>query len=273
MVLVVGLAVPGGLRAQGRDPGARIMDSGVTTVPDRPLDRAALPAVGPAAALRITSGASARLAERPLPPTLHGLSAAEVRVVVSIEDRVLRVLADGVPVLEAPVGVASGMTLAYADRTWRFRTPRGVRRVLAKSRHPVWRPPQWHYAEVARDYGLSLARMPASGVRISAGRRLTIREGRAGVRAADGSWAPLPLDEHIVFDHTLFVPPPGSLNRRIEGELGAYALDLGDGYLIHGTPDEATVGEASTHGCLRMRAADLAWVYASVPVGARVTIR
>jgi L,D-transpeptidase catalytic domain len=62
-------------------------------------------------------------------------------------------------------------------------------------------------------------------------------------------------------------------HRPAEGELGAFALDLGDGYLIHGTPEESTVGKASTHGCLRMREAELAWVSVSVPVGARVVIR
>ncbi len=49
----------------------------------------------------------------------------------------------------------------------------------------------------------------------------------------------------------------GTAHRRILGELGRYKLDLGDGSLIHGTPDQASVGSATTHGCLRLREADL----------------
>ena len=55
--------------------------------------------------------------------------------------------------------------------------------------------------------------------------------------------------------------------------LGAFRLDLGDGFLIHGTPNEGTVGTASSHGCVRLAGDALAWVYANVPVGAAVVIR
>ena len=67
----------------------------------------------------------------------------------------------------------------------------------------------------------------------------------------------LPLDEEVVFDDTLYMPPLGTKNRRIYGELGSYRLDLGDGYLIHGTPEESTVGDAVTHGCVRLKEEDI----------------
>jgi lipoprotein-anchoring transpeptidase ErfK/SrfK len=82
----------------------------------------------------------------------------------------------------------------------------------------------------------------------------------------------LPDDEEIVFDGTLFVPPFGTANRRIAGELGRYKLDLGDGYLLHGTRDADSVGGASTHGCLRLRADNLELLYRGVPVGTDVYI-
>ena len=65
----------------------------------------------------------------------------------------------------------------------------------------------------------------------------------------------------------------GTADRRIPGQLGAYRLELGDGFLIHGTPFESTVGTASSHGCIRLAGDALAWVYTNVPVGAEVVIR
>jgi lipoprotein-anchoring transpeptidase ErfK/SrfK len=85
-------------------------------------------------------------------------------------------------------------------------------------------------------------------------------------------FAALPVDEHIVFDSTLFVPPFATRNRQVDGELGRFLLDLGDGYLFHGTPYEESIGTAATHGCLRLRDEDIAWLYDQVPIGTRVYI-
>lgn len=41
---------------------------------------------------------------------------------------------------------------------------------------------------------------------------------------------------------------------------------------IHGTPDSEPVGLAASHGCIRMRNADLLELYDAVPVGASVEI-
>ena len=194
------------------------------------------------------------------------------RLVIDIEGRTLAAIRGGDTIFYAPVGVATGMTLSYAGRSWRFTTPRGGRRILRKLADPVWTPPDWHYAEVAREHGLKLAHLPAGGTRLKDGRRLTVKNGLMGLVLPKRGFVPLPLDEHVVFGDRLYVPPLGTKNRRITRELGEYALDLGGGYLIHGTPEEATVGQASTHGCLRMRGFDLEWLYDNVPVGAPVTI-
>lgn len=68
------------------------------------------------------------------------------------------------------------------------------------------------------------------------------------------------------------VPPPEDPSRFVEGELGAYVLNLGDGYLIHGTKREELLGRPASHGCVRVGAEDLARLYAEVPTGTRVFI-
>jgi lipoprotein-anchoring transpeptidase ErfK/SrfK len=68
------------------------------------------------------------------------------------------------------------------------------------------------------------------------------------------------------------IPTPYSEVRYRPGVLGDYALYLSDEIAIHGTEDESTVGRASSHGCLRMRNADIAVVFPLVEVGTRVVI-
>ena len=193
-----------------------------------------------------------------------------MRVVVSIGARNLWVGSGSDTLLNAPVAVGMGRTLSYAGRRWTFSTPIGTRRVLQKRSTPFWRPPDWAYAEVAREHGLKLDRLRGDRpVRLSDGRDLVVRDSLVGVMMPDG-FAPLPVEEHIVFDETLYVPPLGTRNRLIEGELGLYQLDLGEGYLLHGTPHEESIGFATTHGCVRLRGQDIEWLFANVPVGTAV---
>lgn len=78
-------------------------------------------------------------------------------------------------------------------------------------------------------------------------------------------------DWHYV-ERGLPIPPAYSDERYRPGVLGDYALYLSDDIAIHGTDDESTVGRASSHGCLRMRNADIAVVFPLVEVGTRVDI-
>jgi len=195
------------------------------------------------------------------------------RVIVSLFDRTLWVLQGDDTLRVATVAVAKGTELKHGSTKWVFETPRGLRTVLKKDSMPVWVPPDWHYVEVAQEHDLKLARMPKKGgVTLSDGNKLTVRDSTAGVLFRDGTWAPLPIDEEIVFDSTLYIPPVGTKNRQIEGELGRYRLDLGNGYLLHGTPHEETIGTAATHGCIRLKGDDIEWLFANVPIGARVYI-
>jgi len=198
--------------------------------------------------------------------------ASGFRLVVSLQDRHLWAVIGRDTVLSAPVAVAKGTTLEFGKQEWKFDTPRGVRTVLGKEADPIWQPPEWLYAETALEYGLKLGHLTNSrSIKLSDGRLLTVRNGVAGVIEA-GKFAELPVDEHIVFDNTLFVPPMGSKNRKVEGELGKYRLILGEGYLLHGTPYKESIGLAATHGCVRMRDEDIEWLYDHVPVGTKVYI-
>jgi hypothetical protein len=200
--------------------------------------------------------------------------AQPVRLVLSVRARTLWVLAGTDTLRTVTVAVASERVLRYGTRTWRFVMPLGMHTVLGKRVDPVWTPPDWHYIEEATLHHWRVRPLPANGVRLRDGRRLVLRDALVGLlTAGDTTFSPLPEDEHIVFDKVLYIPPLGSRNRRLSGELGRFALDLGDGYLLHGTRDAESIGTAATHGCVRMKADDLEWVFEHVPVGTRLLVR
>lgn len=67
-------------------------------------------------------------------------------------------------------------------------------------------------------------------------------------------------------------PPPNHHSRYERGVLGDYALDLGNGYLIHGTLYQRFIGQSVTHGCIRLNDEDLVAVYNSLVPGSKVYI-
>ena len=66
--------------------------------------------------------------------------------------------------------------------------------------------------------------------------------------------------------------PKKAEERVAPDELGDYAMDLGDGYLIHGTLYERSLGMSVTHGCVRVGAKDLDVVFHAVKIGTPVYI-
>ena len=66
--------------------------------------------------------------------------------------------------------------------------------------------------------------------------------------------------------------PRNRQDRLAPEELGDYAMDLGDGYLIHGTLYERSLGMSVTHGCVRLGAKDLEAVFKAVKIGTPVYI-
>lgn len=194
-------------------------------------------------------------------------------IVISVERRLLWVVLGEDTLLTAPVAVGSGRSLSTEGKRWTFATPRGEASVIAKETDPLWIPPDWHYIELARKLGLRTAQLRrGQSVALSDGGRLVVRGDVVGVVSADSLFAELPRDEEIIFDGVLYTPPFGTRNRRIEGALGPYRLRLSNGVGLHGTPYRETIGEAVTHGCIRMYDDDIAWLYEHIPVGARVVI-
>jgi hypothetical protein len=194
------------------------------------------------------------------------------RLVVDIFAHQLYVIDREDTLYTAPVATAMNATLSYGGKSWRFETPRGVRKVLSKDKDPIWTPPEWHYAEVALEHQLKVRQLQrGQTVRLSDGTKLTTRGDEVGIiEPGEKEFVPLVLDEHIVFDNTIFIPPAGTKHRSIQGELGHFRLALGDGYQLHGTPYSNSIGAAVTHGCIRLRDEDIEWLYDNVPVGTRV---
>lgn len=197
-----------------------------------------------------------------------------IRIDVTLRERTLRVLRGDDTLRVMAVSVASGDTLRHGVRRWRFLLPPGPRIVRAKQMEPIWTPPDWHYAEEAAIQHLALRQFPRAGVRLVGGRRVVLRDSVLGVLTdGDPYFNALPLDEHIVFGNVLYIPPLTSRNRRVAGALGRYALDMGDGYLLHGARDAQSIGTATTHGCVQLADDDLAWLFAVVPLGTHVMVR
>lgn len=224
-------------------------------------------------------GAQTQPADSRPPTTSAAVHAAadasrELRLIVSVARRRLWVVSDSADtLLSTPVAVGSGKALRAGSSVWRFTTPRGIRTVISKEIDPVWIRPDWAYIEVARELQLRIDSVSTHRPRpLPEGAILTLRDATVGVLSADSTFEPCPLDEEIVFGHTLYIPPIGSANRAVHGTLGKYRLNLGDGIGLHGTPDETSIGRAVTHGCLRMAAEPLEWVYNNIPIGTKVYI-
>lgn len=68
------------------------------------------------------------------------------------------------------------------------------------------------------------------------------------------------------------IPGPNDPSRWETGTLGAYKLEIGDGYMIHGTIYKRRMGMSVTHGCIRLLDDDLEAVYKTMEIGSKVYI-
>ena len=68
------------------------------------------------------------------------------------------------------------------------------------------------------------------------------------------------------------IPARNSPQRLVLGILGDYALDLGGGIMLHGTPYEQLLGQRVSHGCIRLSKDGIKTLYDSLPLGAKVYI-
>lgn len=67
-------------------------------------------------------------------------------------------------------------------------------------------------------------------------------------------------------------PSARSAERYDEATLGNYALNIGDGYMLHGTLYQRFIGLPVTHGCVRLGDADLEVIFNTLEKGAKVFI-
>jgi hypothetical protein len=151
---------------------------------------------------------------------LAKLNPGKQYLLINTSDNTFKMIKNGAVFHEGICSTGSYIKLEVEDnKTYKFETPRGVFTVKSKIVDPVWKKPDWAFAE----------------------------EG-------------LPI-------------PPANHDSRFEyGVLGDYALNLGNGYLIHGTLYQRFLGMPVTHGCVRLGDADLEFLYNELPVGAKVFI-
>ena len=198
-------------------------------------------------------------------------------IVVSIEDHRLWYRHGDTVLFTAPVATGSGKILESTGSVsrWRFETPRGRLTVVSRDSNPVWIPPDWYYVEEAIRRGLGIVRLtrgqPLPG---PGGQVLSVIGTDVVRRVKNGKPTPVPATEgkEIVFGGNLVIPPFGTTQRKYVGVLGTHRLNLGNGYALHGTDKPETIGRSVSHGCVRLKSEDIAWLYGNVPVGTPVYI-
>lgn len=158
-----------------------------------------------------------------LPMADEGLPADAPRegtlITVDTEQNVVYLFKDGQLVQKDKAATGMDKVLKKGKRTFVFRTPRGIAKVLRKIVDPIWTKPDWAFIEKGEK-----------------------------------------------------VPPLNSPKRKEKGVLGKYALDLGDGILIHGTRDLDSLGQKASHGCIRLGPTMLEAVYEHADVGTPVYV-
>lgn len=87
-----------------------------------------------------------------------------------------------------------------------------------------------------------------------------------------------PTPRGVFFLNSLLRPPPGSIYGEFTYGLSAYSQVIrnwkGGGIVgIHGTNDPTSIGKRVSHGCIRMRNADIRKLARTLPLGTLVTIR
>ena len=196
-----------------------------------------------------------------------------MRVLVSTETRSLWVLQDTQLIFSAPIAVGRSKRLIYNKKEYDFTTPVGKRKVIGKATSPLWTPPDWHYFEIAVERNLTPVHLKKnSKIQLSDSTRIEVRGNDVGRVNQLGNFWPFTPGNEIIFDGKVFVPPLNTRQRKVPEVLGTHKLDLGNGYLLHGTNEEGSIGEAVSHGCVRMYNEDVERLYEMVPVGTPVYI-
>lgn len=197
-------------------------------------------------------------------------------LVVSIADRRVWFKRGEQTLFTTQVATGSGKVLEREGGVkWKFETPRGRLVVQSKEENPVWVPPDWHFVEQAKKRGLGLVRLTRGmSVPTSEGAVVTVSGSEVVKRFPDGREVPFEVEDgrEIVANGNIIIPPFGTTQRKYEGVLGTHRLNLGDGYALHGTNKPESIGQAVSHGCVRLRNEDIETLHRLVPVGTPIFI-
>ena len=99
--------------------------------------------------------------------------------------------------------------------------------------------------------------------------------GKEGWETPVGEYQVLHMQQNPAWEHpfTGEVIPPGDEENPLGTRWIGFWTD-GDNFIgFHGTPDEASVGEATSHGCIRMYNQDILVLYALVDLGTPVIVK
>ena len=194
---------------------------------------------------------------------IEDLHDSDLVITVSTAENKVYARRNGQLVFEAIASTGKNETL-YADgQTMVFRTPIGRFNIVSKEENPMWVPPDWHYIEEARKYGVGV-------VRLERGRSVGDLYVR-GNNVYSGGFE-LPRGELIFRGGAIVIPPVGTRQRQHPDVLGTHRLNLGDGYALHGTQQVRQLGQSVSHGCVRLANEDIATLYAMANVGDKVVI-
>ena len=211
-------------------------------------------------------------------------------IVVSTAENKLYLMRGKEKIFEAICSTGKGAT-PVDGKTMIFDTPIGKLHIVSKETNPLWVPPDWHYAEEARKKGLRVVKLEpgrsldaetgshASGTGNSlfswmggsSSHKFKVKNNTV-VEEIDGVEHELPPGQMIESSGMLIVPPVGTPQRKFDKVLGAYRLNLGNGYAIHGTQMTDQLGRSVSHGCVRVGNADLERLFNMANVGDEVII-
>lgn len=184
-------------------------------------------------------------------------------ITVSTTENMVYAHRNGQLMFKAMCSTGKNTTFTAAGHTRVFRTPIGRFRIQSKETNPVWVPPDWHFHEEARKWGLD-------AVRLQHGERIADLYVRG--RNVYSHGYELPAGKLIVRSGAVVIPPVGTRQREFEGVLGTHRLNLGDGYALHGTEAVGDLGRPVSHGCVRLHNADIAMLYEMANLGDEVVI-
>ncbi|MGI9077632.1 MAG: L,D-transpeptidase, partial [Gemmatimonadaceae bacterium] len=133
----------------------------------------------------------------------------------------------------------------------------------------------WHFVELAKKRGLGVVKLTRDqAIPTADGSTITVQGNDVVKRSGDGRTAVFDVEEdrEIIVGGNVIIPPFGTNQRKYAKVLGTHRLVLGDGYALHGTNKPESIGQAVSHGCIRLRNEDIEHLYGMVKIGTPVFI-